>query len=148
MEEKPPVGVIVLGGLNCFVLGGLFFLIGLWNILRITPQEFQTLLEVLKERGIPNEITYRQFKKLHMFSIIVSLVWGVAGAGVLLRRDWGRKTTLYFALFVTGIIFLAVLMQPSFLRRVAFQLLYLGILILYFTQKSIEKYFTDKRRKE
>ena len=123
----------------------MFFLTGLVNYIRVTPQEFEAMLDIFAQRGIAIEMTYQQFKTFSVLPLIVALVWGISGGGVLRRKEWARKTTVYFAFFIAAIIFLAVLMQPEFISLVFIQLIYVGILIVYFTNRNVERYFVEKK---
>ncbi|MFH1504582.1 MAG: hypothetical protein ABIH08_04245 [Candidatus Omnitrophota bacterium] len=149
-RTKTPIGILVLGGLNCFFLGFIFFVSSLINYFKITPEEFDKILQTFRSLGVQAspgqaEITYQQFKPYSFIPIIIALVFFISGSGILFRKEWARKLTVYFSFTAAIFIFFTVLAQASLIRLVIAHIVYLGVLIIYFTNKNVEGYFTATR---
>jgi len=144
-KRKTPPGVLILGGLNCFVFGLLFLSISISNYFRITPEEFGKILEIFKTSGLGIQITYQDFKAYNVIPVIISFIFLLSGAGILLKKEWARKLTVYFAFAAIIAIFLTVLMQSFLIRLVIIHAAYLGALIIYFTNKNVEGYFQEEK---
>ena len=142
-QERPkrPTGVAVLGGLNCFVFGALWLLVLSFVYFRLNLQTWETTLDILSERMGQINIEYGQFKKAVAFQMLLSVVFGVSGAGVLMQKNWGRRTTLYLAFFILILVLFSAISYPAVISQMVFHILYAAILIIYFTNKSVEQYF-------
>jgi len=143
-EQKKPLGVSILGWVNCVIFGALFFFMSLSSYLKATPQDLEKITEIFKSQGISSQITFQQFKIACIFYIGIALIFFLSGLGLLLRKEWARKLTLGFAFFAVVVVFLAVLISPALIQQAIMQIIYPGILIIYFTNKKVEAYF--KRR--
>ena len=146
-QERGPLGIFVLGGLNCFVFGLLFLIIFTSIYFKATPQDLGKAMEVFETKGIPFEITFEQFKLAIGIHIITFLIFLVSGAGLLLRKEWARKLTIYFSFFIVVFTVISTLAQPSLIKQAIIQVIYPGILIVYFTNKNIERYFAHHNTK-
>ena len=146
-QERGPRGIFILGGLNCFVFGLLFLIIFTSIYFKATPQDLEKAMEVFESKGIPFEITFEQFKLAIGIHIITFLIFLVSGAGLLLRKEWARKVTIYFSFFIVALTVVSALTQPSLIKQAIMQVIYPGILIVYFTNKNIEKHFTHHNNK-
>jgi len=144
-EEKRPLGVLILGGINLFIFGILFLLISLSAYFNITPKDLGDITSTLKKQNIDATITLSQFKSASITQAIVSLFFILSGWGLLLRKDWVRKITVYCAIGWTAIIFLVFILHPSYINYLFLQVIYPGILILYFTHKNVIKYFSSNK---
>ena len=139
--NKLPLGVKILGGLNC--------LLGFASLIRyfkITPEDFQKSLELFQNKNLPADITFEQFKTYNIVPMLVSFVFLVSGVGILLRKEWARKTTLYVSFSLAILIFVSILVHPAMVRLVGPQILYLGVIIVYFTNRKIENFFVPEKR--
>ena len=144
-EEKRPLGVLILGGINLFIFGILFLLISLSVYFNITPKDLGDITGALKKQNIDVTITLSQFKSASITQAVVSLFFILSGWGLLLRKDWVRKITVYCAIGWTAIIFLVFILHPSYINYLFLQVIYPGILILYFTHKNVIKYFSNNK---
>jgi len=136
-QKKTPQGVKILGGLNCF-LGAL----SLIRYFKVTPQDFDKALELVRNQNLPADITFQQFKAYNIIPAAVAIMFIASGLGVILGKEWARRTTIYFSFAIVVLIFLAVIAQPGLISLVILQVFYLGTLIMYFTNKNVESYFT------
>ncbi len=137
-SKKKPVGVIVLGLFNLVVLG----LIQLITFL--IPQNWQMIEKMLKESGINVNLSPSLLKIMIVIQSAVSLIFIVCGAGLLFKKEWARKFTVYFAFIITALVLLSVLLSPASIRQAVLQIIYPGVLIIYFTNRNIEDYFRGK----
>jgi len=95
---------------------------------------------------LPADITFEQFKTYNIVPMLVSFVFLVSGVGILLRKEWARKTTLYVSFSLAILIFVSILIHPAMVRIVGPQILYLGVIIVYFTNRKIENFFVPEKR--
>jgi len=143
-EQKKPLGVSILGWINCLVFGVLFFFMSLSSYLKATPQDLEKITEIFKSQGISSPITYQQFKIACLFYIGIALVFFLSGFGLLKKKEWARKLTLGFAFLTVVVVFLAVVISPALIQQAIMQIIYPGILIIYFTNKNVEMYFKKR----
>lgn len=148
MEKKTPLGVILLGRLNCFVFGLGFLIISLTVYFNINPQNFEQIAETFRSSGLTFEITQEQLKIAVLINVLVCGIFFISGAGLLLRREWARRMTIYFSLAVVIITFIATIAQPAFIAQALLQVVYPGVLIFYLTNKEVEKYFKAKQKED
>lgn len=143
-RKKKPVGVIIIGTFNLVVLG----IIQLITFL--IPQNWQIIDRLLKENGVNVNLSPSLLKIMIIIQSAVSLIFIVCGAGLLLKKEWARKFTIYFAFIIAALLLLSVLLSPASIRQAIFQIIYPGILIIYFTNMNVEDYFknADNRRQE
>ena len=146
-KRKRLLGTIILGRLNCFVFGLLFLIISLAVYFRVTPQDFDQVIDAFKASGLPFEISLEQFKLAIALNSSICLIFFISGVGLLLQREWARKLTIYFSLLMVILTFVAVITQPAFIAQAVLQVVYPGILIFYFTNKKVEKHFVLMQRK-
>ncbi len=115
-QGKRPLGVLIFGGFNFFVLGIASFIFFLTLSHNISPPSTQRvlvkpsesisssrsheLLEELKKSFLQVELTPAQVKTVITLQIFISLLFSIAGGGLLLRKEWARKYTLYFSFFM------------------------------------------------
>ena len=140
-KSKRPTGVAVLGGINCFLFGALWFLILSFVYFRLSPQVWQETIEALQNTLGQINIGYEQFKKAVLFQMVISIAFGASGAGVLLKKEWGRRSTLYLAFTILILVLISAISYPAVISQMVFHVLYAAILIIYFTNKKIEQYF-------
>jgi len=133
--KKKPVGVIVLGTFNLVVLG----IIQLVTFL--IPRNWQMIEKMFKESGINLTITPLLLKTIIVIQSIVSLIFIVCGAGLLFKKEWARKFTVYFAFTIAALVLLSALLAPSQIQQAILQIIYPGTLIIYFTNRNVEDYF-------
>ena len=140
-QPKRPTGVAVLGGLNCFLFGAVWLLVLSFVYFRLDPQTWETTLDVLSDRMGQINIDYAKFKKAVSFQMLLSAVFGVSGAGVLMRKEWGRRTTLCLAFLILVLVLVSAISYPAVIPQMLFHILYAAAMIVYFTNKQVEQYF-------
>lgn len=136
--KRKPVGVLVLGTFNLVVLGVIQL------ITFLIPQNWQIISKMLKESGISVAISPALIKVMIIVQTAVSLIFIVGGIGLLLRKEWARKLTVYFAFIMASLVLLSALLAPAAIRQAMLQIIYPGVLIIYFTNKNIEEYFRGR----
>jgi len=136
--SKNLIGIGLLGGVNCFL--GLTSLI---RYLSLTPEDFEKTLALFSHKNLAVNITFEQFKAYNIIPAVIALVFLASGIGIILKKDWARKITVYLSFVLAFLIFLSILLQPAMIRFVILQVIYLGVLIVYFTNQNVEKFFTS-----
>ena len=156
-KVEKPLGVSILGGFNFFVLGLISLFSAFFVYLNIYSPSNEAVLEgsgqtafsstgqlVYEEfkKYLPEEtLNVAQFKAIIILQIIISVFFSIFGAGLILKKEWARRGTIYFSFLIVVIEFLLALMNPGLVKQAIFQIIYPGILIVYFTNKKIEGYF-------
>ncbi|UCC94377.1 MAG: hypothetical protein JSW40_06080 [Candidatus Omnitrophota bacterium] len=144
MESKRPQGVLIVGIINIvfFGLGSLGGIMYLQN----NPQEYNEMLsDALGAKSVISSQMNNQFIKIVSFlQGVFALLFIISGIGVLLRREWARTLALYFSFAIVLLVFLLVLFQPSLIKQAFMQIVYPGILIMYFTNSKIVAYFRQR----
>ena len=143
--KKKPLGLLILGGFNFAVLGALSLVF--FSLIYKDPasEASQTLLAEVNKYMPGQTLTTEQFKSVVLSQIILSGIFLASGWGILSRKEWGRRLTLYFSFFMVILAAVSVLFQSSLINSALLQIVYPGILILYFTNKKIENYFTQAK---
>ena len=143
-----PFGVVILGRINCFFLGILFFVMFLSFYTKISPEKFDIIVQTLKNKGFHQEITMEQFRLSIKLYMLGACIFTVSGAGLLLKKEWGRIVTLIFSFVIVIFTLLAVLAQPVIIMQAIIFIIYPGILIFYFTNRNVEKVFKTSQIRE
>ena len=141
MTTKRPLGVLILGSINCFVLGLIFLLFSISAYFSTTPADFEKVSEVIKSQGIEFDISFEKFKQAALFDSLLFVFFLISGIGLLFRKPWAPKFTVYFSFAWALLVFLVSLAHTAFLRQMLLQIIYPGILIVYFSNKEVVKYF-------
>lgn len=144
-KKKKPLGVFILGGLNCFVFGILFLYLSLSTYLKVTVEDFNKIIEIFKNKGILAQITYQQFKTACLIYAFISFIFFLSGSGLLLKKKWARILTIYFAFAALIVTFLSAFSAPSLVKQAFLQVIYPAILIIYFTNRNVEAYFDNNK---
>ena len=148
IQKKKPLGILILGGFNFVVLGvlslGFFFLV----YGDPTSSTSKVLLTEISKYIPGQTLTMEQFKSVVLSQIIIAGIFLVSGWGILSRKEWGRRLTLYFSFFMVILAAVSVLFQSSLINSALLQIIYPGMLILYFTNKKIEGYFVPAKNEE
>jgi CBS domain containing-hemolysin-like protein len=140
--DKKPWGILILGGINFFILGILFFLVSFIAYTKFSPQDLEKLFNKADfPARVNSELTPAPLKVALLSQMAISLIFIVSGLGVLLRKEWARKTTIYFSFSLVLLTFLSVLFYPALIKQLILQIAYLGTLIFYFTNKKVEEHF-------
>ncbi|MCM8787336.1 MAG: hypothetical protein NC935_04705 [Candidatus Omnitrophica bacterium] len=140
-NNKKPIGVLLFGSINCFLLGFLPLFMFLFTFFKINPSHIEQLVELFKNKGIIIQITYQKFRIINIIYILIALIFFISGLGLLFKKNWGQKLTVYFSFFWLLLISFSALINPSLIRYLFINAIYPAILILYFTNKNIQNYF-------
>jgi len=116
-------------------------LLSLLVYINLSPENWQTVLEMLKEKTQGMTPEYNQFKNSLLVQMVIAFIYACSGAGLLLQKEWGRKLTLYFSFTIVIFLFISALTNPRFITQAIVQVIYPAILIIYFTNKKVESYF-------
>ena len=139
MEEKrPPRGLSAIAIINISIFG----LIALIFLIRLNTNP-QIHKQILSEMSFNEEIKLDE-ERIRSFSLIgaaIPLLYIFSGAGLLFKKRWAARLTLYFAFFYVALVLLTVLFNPVAIQHAFLQIIYPGILIFYFTNKNGEEYF-------
>lgn len=147
-EKKRPWGVAILGGINCFILGALSLI--LFYPLYRNPDSItsQALIAEVNKFLSGQILSSSQFKIIVLAQIAVALIFLFSGIGVLLKREWGRRLTIYFSFFTVIVTAVSVLFSSMLVNQAILQVIYPGVLIFYFTNKKVEEYFGGSPKKQ
>lgn len=130
-----------------FVFGLLFLLTSITAYFVTTPQDYENIKELLGEKRVTVDLSYQKFKTTGLLvNSITSVLFLFSGAGILSRKEWARKCTVYFCFLWVAMIFLASLLTPVFIKHLFTQIVYPGIIIIYFTNKKVVDYFLNPAR--
>jgi len=144
-QKKAPLGVLILGGFNFFILG-IVSLIAFGSMyLNLSSAAIQTILEEFRKYFPRETLGEAQLKTAFILQIAIAAVFTLSGYGLLRGKEWGRRLTLYFAFVMAGLVFLTVLFSAAFAGQAILQVIYPGILIFYFTNKKIQDYFVPPK---
>jgi len=146
-QKKKPLGLLILGGLNFIVLGVLS--LGFFSIVYADPssETSKAMLIEFSKYAPDQSLSTEQYKLIILSQIILAVIFLISGWGILKRKDWGRRLTLYFSFFMVTLSVVSVLFQPGLINSAILQTIYPGILIIYFTNKNVEKIFDFSQQK-
>jgi len=137
--DKKPKGVYILGSIN-LLLGIVFFSTSLTTFSIVSLDKWEDFKTNLPS-SFPSEVNFSRFKVMLFFQILISLIFIASGSGLLLRKEWARKLTVYFSFIYAFLIILSLIFSPMLIKQALPQIIYPGILIFYFTHKEIENSF-------
>ena len=135
------IGASILGWLNLIFFGVISFFIFFSVLSRPSSGIAETLSMVFQEKGIAIDFKTPIFKIAILFQILLSIVFIISGIGILQKKEWGRKLTIYFSFLLLFIIAVGVFLNFALIAQAILQIIYPGILIFYFTNKQVEKAF-------
>ena len=139
-KKKKPIGAVVLGGIN-LVIFGIVPLI--YSFSPRAMDEFMAIMEQNTGADIGAGST-AGFRKIAMvIQGAVSLFFIISGVGLIFRKEWARRATLYFSFLMVIMIVLTAVLQPALISQVIVQIVYPGVLIFYFTNKKVKEYFQN-----
>ena len=143
-EKKGPLGVLILGSINCYFFGLLLFTASILSYLTTSEEAFYRILPLFENRGLGVGMTYQNFKTANLLQAAVSVIFFLSGFGLLKKREWARKLTIYFSLVWALVYVGASIIYPPSIKYLTLQFLYFGGLIFYFTNKKVEQYFREQ----
>jgi hypothetical protein len=146
-EGARPLGVTILGGINLYLFGLGSFVFSLLLLGGMFSGRGQTIVEELNAYFPQGKFDSFQLRIIMGLQMVIALIFSASGAGIMLKKEWARKLTLYFAFFVVAVSFVASMVDASLIRQAITQIIYPGVLIVYFTNKNVEKYFSAPKRK-
>ncbi|MFH1519856.1 MAG: hypothetical protein ABIE75_04715 [Candidatus Omnitrophota bacterium] len=147
-RKKQPWGSLILGGFNFFVLGLLSLGIFLPVYFNPGSSASQALRGEFNKIISGGPLTTPQFKVIILSQAIIATIFLLSGLGILLRKEWGRRLTLYFSFFTVILTGVTALFNSLSINQAILQIIYPGILIFYFTNKKVESCFVAPQRPE
>lgn len=143
-KEKSPLGLVILGGINFFIFGIAAFFFSLFLYFNLSVQTWETVLNLVKDKNVVLPITYQQFKIALVVQSMIAVVFLITGWGLLKKKEWARKTTIYFSFSMAAAIFFMVLFNPALIKPALGQIIYPSLLFLYFSSKRTGEVFKNK----
>jgi hypothetical protein len=140
-NKDRPIGTLILGGINCYFFGIFWLIISIANFLTMNQEALTEVNDILKNNGIETEFTLSMFKTINVLIAGVALIFFTTGLGLLKKKEWARKVTIYFSLAGTLLYLATAILYPGMIKNIVVQFVYFGILIFYFTNKKVEVYF-------
>lgn len=141
-ERARPLGVFLLGGINFFLLGlgsllvsAFLYLYGTSFIAQALFKEINSYLPQASENTVSLRVVFG-------LQTIIATIFLFSGLGIMLKKEWGRRLSLGLAFSVVMVSFIAALSNYALIGQTIVQIIYPGILIMYFTNKNIVNYFT------
>ncbi len=139
--KNKPLGILILAGINFFILGLASLLSSISIYRNASSQLGKEVVDEFQQYFPETTITASQIQNIMLLQIAVATVFMVSGAGIFLGRQWGRRLTLYFCFFIVALGALTALFNTSLIHQVILQIFYPGVLILYLTGKKAQHYF-------
>jgi hypothetical protein len=90
----------------------------------------------------------QQLRMLVLPQAGIAIFYIVTAVGVLLRKEWARKATVYFSFATAVFMLLGVIARPTAIVQIMGQALYPGAMIYYFTGKNVVGWFAAKPTQE
>ncbi|MCP4653443.1 MAG: hypothetical protein GY858_08725 [Candidatus Omnitrophica bacterium] len=144
--KQAPLGIKILGVINCLFFGAISFLSALVNYVKPSPELLETMEVFAKSAGTHANVN--QIKLTMLLQMPIAIFFIIMGAGLLLRKKWARKSALYFSFAIAILILLSVIMQPALIKLAIVQVAYPGFLIVYLTSKKTTKWFASQASEE
>jgi hypothetical protein len=142
-----PLGVKIIGIFNFIVTGILALL--LFAVVFSNPGKLSELIKNLGgDKMLEGKFTIQQLRMLILPQAGIALFYIVTAAGVLFRREWARKALVYFSFALAVFMVLGVFAQPAAIMQIMGQAVHPGVMIYYFTGKSVVEWFAAKPLKE
>jgi len=145
IKTPRPAGVWILGAVNFFIFGVVSLVSALYVYINISSSGTGKILEELQKNFPDISVDPEQFKIAVLFQIAVAVIFVFSGYGLILRKEWARKLTLYFSFFMVAVAFITALFNSALVAQAIIQIVYPGVLIIYFTNKKIEKFFSSSQ---
>jgi hypothetical protein len=140
-QNRKPLGVIIFGSLNCFFFGIFLTFSSIIVYCGITPQAYSQINELLSRQGLNSAIPYEQYKIKLLLMAVLSFVFFISGLGLVIKREWGRKLTVYYSFALLIWMVIKAITAPSFIDTAFIRALYPAALIFYFTGKRVTQFF-------
>ncbi len=140
-EERLPLGVRLLGAINFYILGIVALIGSAFTYFTLTEEDLPQIRTFLSRAGVDVKLSYEEVKISSFISALVAIVYILSGWGLLRRKEWARRLTVYFAFAWVLLYFLTFLISPQTISQALIQIVYPGILIFYFTSRKIETRF-------
>ena len=135
----------ILGGLNLFLFGAASFLLSFILYVNSDSSNTQGVLLELR-RYFPEEaLGPQQLKSIFAVHMGVAAFFAVTGFGLIRKKEWARRFTLYFSFLAVILIFIAAATNSAFISQALVQAIYPAVLIIYFTNKTVEQYFVPPK---
>jgi len=140
--------VWIFGGINFFIFGTLSLVFTVKAYIGNSSSDVNNVIEEMKKVFPEVSVNPEQLKVAMLIQIVLATIFLISGYGLILRKEWGRKVTLYFSFFTVAVAFIAALLNSALITQAIVQITYPGILIIYFTNKKVEKFFLPPQPEE
>lgn len=145
MPKRMLLGVTIIGWVNFAILGLLGLIAFAFTYFAIDGNAAyrDMIMKEIKNQYANVQINYNYIKVGIAVQMVLFVLNIISGLGILMRKEWARRMTIYCAFAIVFIIFLAVIAKASFINQAIIHIMYPGLLIIYFTNKDVEKYFNS-----
>lgn len=156
-SRKCPPGVLILGGINLLIFGIASFIFSLSAYTSIPSGQDKLnfsdsrealagsnqniLFRELEKHWPEGKISSKELKLALALQLIVAGIFSLSGLGLIFKKEPARQLTIYFSFLIVVLVFFFVLLSPQAITQGILQVIYPGILIIYFTNKNVEKVF-------
>jgi hypothetical protein len=147
VQPRCPKGVLILGWISFLVFGVLAGIMFSTVYFFITPGNWAGFLEEIKRIvGQDTKLSLEYLKAALLAQLMLAAVFAVIGLGLIRKKEWARRTAIYLSFFLAAIQFIGVLFNPGMIGQTILNIIFPGSLIIYFTNKNVEKYFYSLRK--
>jgi hypothetical protein len=142
-----PLGVKLIGLFN-FTVTGLFSLAWVAVVFNDPAKLGEFVKSIGGDKLLDVNLAPQQLRMLILPQAGIALFYIVTAVGVLLRKERARKALLYFSFALAVFMVLGVLARPAAIMQIMAQAIHPGIMIYYFTGKSVVEWFSAKTTRE
>ncbi len=146
-KKEKPRGLVILSNVNFFVFGLLSLVVFGYLYLNTSTEAGDTFLKELSKNLSQEQVNQEKFKVILRAQMAISATFLISGVGLISGKEWARKLTIYFCLFMVILVFVSVIFNPQVISQAILQIIYPGVLIFYFTNKKVENFFNPEKEK-
>jgi len=144
ISAAAPRGILAFGIVSCLIFG-LIGLMLLFVLAVMRPEDVTRARAIFTETGIPPNITDAELFTALRAGVTAAIALfaplAAGSVGVILKKEWGRRVTLFGAFVFVVWMCVSAMGNPLAAGRAAALIVYPGILIFYLTSKNVVKFF-------
>ncbi len=140
VNNKKPLGVYIFSGLNICLFGAVSLAAAL---IFVTVPAVAEKFIVAAAQTEAASLSPVQIKALGWAQILISATYIFCGLGLLRGKEKARRINIYFSFALLLLVLISVLAQPSMIGQSLFNAAYPLAMIIYFTDRKVEKWFKE-----
>ena len=140
-------GIRTIGWINLVFFGGVSFIANLYIfILSFNPQALAKLLAQVPEYRLSNMSNQSFLRAVFFWQTFVAIGFILSGWGIIKRKHWARKFSLYFAglllfLVAVGVVMQAASRHPLAWFNIILSVFWPALIIISLTSAAANSYF-------